>query len=342
MANREFLVIIVLSFYIVYKKNSVKKIAVVLYNLGGPCCGAQVKPFLFNLFYDRAIISLPNPFRYFLANLISSSRREKAQGIYNQIGGGSPILAETYAQSIALKQALSSHAEYHFETFVYMRYAYPFFEDVASSVQKFDPDEIILLPLYPQYSTTTTKSSIDLWQENATIFGFDDKTKYITSYETEPNFVKSYAELLKPQLDEAKKLGRPIVLFSAHGIPLNRIQKGDPYQKHVEASVAEILKHLNQDEFDYLVCYQSKVGPLKWLAPPTEDCILEAAKENRSIVVVPVSFVSEHSETLVELDIQYKELALENGAKGYFRVPASGIEPHYIECLKQVVLKEIA
>ena len=319
-----------------------KKIAVVLYNLGGPCCGSQVQPFLFNLFYDRAIIALPNPFRYLLANLISSRRKEKAQGIYNQLGGGSPILAETYAQSVALENALSGHEDYQFETFVYMRYAYPFFEDVASNVQKFDPDEIILLPLYPQYSTTTTKSSIDLWKLHESDFGFDTKTKYVYSYETEPNFIKSYAELLRSQLKKAKELGKPIVFFSAHGIPLNRIQKGDPYQKHVEASVAHIIKHFEKDEFDYVICYQSKVGPLKWLTPATEQCILEAAQANRSIVVVPVSFVSEHSETLVELDIQYKDLALENGAKGYFRVPASGIEPSYIECLKQVVLKEIA
>lgn len=314
-----------------------KKTAVIIYNLGGPCCTSNIKPFLFNLFYDPYIISLPNPFRYGLAKLISSSRESKASAIYAYMGGKSPILEQTYAQSAALEKALSVHGEY--KVFVYMRYTYPFIQDVFEQLELFKPDHVILLPLYPQYSTTTTESSINLWKDKSKKEGVNTKTSYIESYETHPSFIKSYSDLLKNIIPDAKKLAKPLVLFSAHGIPLIKVKKGDPYQKHVELSVNAVMQEIGDESLEYKVCYQSKVGPMEWLGPPTDTCIVEAAKAGRSIIIVPISFVSEHSETLVELDIQYKELAMENGAKGYFRVPACGIDASYIECLKQITLE---
>ncbi|MDF3047242.1 MAG: hemH [Candidatus Midichloriaceae bacterium] len=312
------------------------KTAVVLYNLGGPCCMQGVKPFLFNLFNDAAIISAPNPIRLMLAKFISWHRDSKASDIYKQIGGGSPILPETYAQATALQNELGAG----YKVFTYMRYSYPFIHDVLDEIELYKPQRIILLPLYPQYSTTTTESSIKEWQEEVLKRGINIPTKSILSYEDHPDFVQAYTNLLAKTYNEAEKFGKPVVLFSAHGIPLNRVTGGDPYKKHVNASVNSIAQKLGILDLEYKVCYQSKIGPLKWLEPSTEDLIHKYSKENRVIIVLPVSFVSEHSETLVELDIQYKELATSLGAKAYFRVPTVSVHPLYIDCLKSLVMED--
>lgn len=313
------------------------KIAIVIYNLGGPCCMRAVRPFLYNLFYDPAIINLPKPLRFLLAKLISYRRTPKASAIYAQMGGQSPILQETYKQALALEEALGNG----YKVFTYMRYTYPRINDVLDNIKLHNPDKIVLLPLYPQYSTTTTKSSIREWEAETKRQDINFETYSILSYETNDKFIKAYAQLLAGSYKQASKLGKPIILFSAHGIPLNRIESGDPYEKHVTASVDRIIKETALSKVEYEVCYQSKVGPLKWLAPTTNALIEKYSKENRVIIVLPVSFVSEHSETLVELDIQYKDLAKKHGAKAYFRVPTIGTHPLFIECLKDLINKSL-
>ncbi|MCE2991716.1 MAG: ferrochelatase [Candidatus Jidaibacter sp.] len=312
------------------------KTAVVLYNLGGPCCMQGVKPFLFNLFNDPAIISAPNPIRLMLAKFISWRRNPKASDIYRQIGGGSPILPETYAQAAALQKELGGN----YKVFTYMRYSYPLINDVLDEIELYNPKKIILLPLYPQYSTTTTESSIKEWQEETAKRGINIPTKNILSYEDHENFIQAYTNLLAKTYGQAEKVGKPVVLFSAHGIPLNRVTSGDPYEKHVNASVKSIVEKLGIKDLEYNVCYQSKVGPLKWLEPSTENLIHKYSAQGRVLIVLPISFVSEHSETLVELDIQYKELATSLGAKAYFRVPTVSVHPLYIDCLKSLVMED--
>ena len=313
------------------------KTAVILFNMGGPCCAGKVEPFLFSLFNDKFIINLPNPLRYLLAKLISTLRNKKATQIYQNLGGGSPILYNTYQQAQALQEVLDDS----YKVFVYMRYSYPNVFDVIDNVKEYSPNKIILLPLYPQYSTTTTKSSIELWLTQAKEQGLNILTCVIQSYEDHPHFIAAYTTLLMNEYKKALPLGKPVVLFSAHGIPLNRIEKGDPYQNHIQKSVQAIVSELNIPDLEYEICYQSKVGPLKWLEPYTEILIEKYAKLNRVIIVLPIAFVSEHSETLVELDIDYRRLAMAKGAKGYLRVPALGINKHFISCLKDLVLNNI-
>ena len=293
------------------------------------------------MFNDKAIINLPNPFRYLLAKLISFTRNGKATKIYEQLGGGSPILPLTYDQASALERALTTEGDY--KVFTYMRYSYPGIDDVIAKVKAYNPEQIVLLPLYPQYSTTTSASSISQWHQEGEKHAIAAKTHSILSYEDNDDFAAAYADLLvieyRRAAEHAKdKEAEVILLFSAHGIPLNRIEAGDPYQLHVEKSVVAIMQKANLPKLEYKICYQSKVGPLKWLEPSAEVMVEKYAIEKRVLIVLPVAFVSEHSETLVELDIQYRELALEKGAKGYFRVPAVGTHPKFIDCLKGLVL----
>jgi ferrochelatase len=316
------------------------KVAVVLYNLGGPCCSIGIEPFLYHLFSDKAIINLPNPFRKWLAKLISSRRTPKANGIYAKLGGRSPILEQTYAQAKALEQALEGQSK-SFSVFTYMRYSYPTVDDVIDQLELYKPDKIVLVSLYPQYSTTTTTSSETLWQQRVKERGMRAPTSYVSSYPQHPLFASAYAQLLKDTLQQCVH-PNPVVLFSAHGIPLNRIKAGDPYEQHVHQSVQAILQAINIPDLEHRICYQSKVGPLRWLDPSTEHLIEQYAKDRRAIIVLPVAFVSEHSETLVELDIEYQELALAHGVAQYLRVQTVGVHPLYIQCLKELVLEALA
>jgi len=305
------------------------KIAIVLFNLGGPDSLEAVQPFLRNLFSDPAIIGLPTWLRLPLARFIASRRTPKARGIYEQIGGGSPILGQTEAQARALEEALGS--EHEWRGYVCMRYWHPMTERVVQSVQRFAPDRIVLLPLYPQFSTTTTASSFNAWKKASSIKA---PTVEIESYPTEPGFIRASIELVKQGLAEASDIPKR-VLFSAHGLPEKVIKRGDPYQRQVEETAAAIAQHL--DDVDWSVCYQSRVGPLKWIGPPTEAEIRRAASDGKGIVLYPLSFVSEHSETLVELDIEYRHLAEKAGVPKYVRVPTVGTHPQFIHGLANLV-----
>lgn len=314
------------------------KIAIILFNLGGPDSLEAVHPFLRNLFSDPAIITLPAWLRLPLASFIARGRTAKALSIYQQIGGGSPIVGQTEAQARALEKALGIGAgsEHEWRGYVCMRYWHPLTQAVVRSVGRFAPDRIVLLPLYPQFSTTTTASSFKAWKQAAS---FRASTVSIESYPTQPGFIQASVELVKQGLQEAGA-GAKRVLFSAHGLPEKIVKAGDPYQRQVEQTAAAIGAQLGN--VDWSVCYQSRVGPLKWIGPSTEAEIHRASIDRRGIVLYPLSFVSEHSETLVELDIDYRRLANEAGASTYVRVPTVGTHPLFMEGLADLVRAALA
>lgn len=312
------------------------KTAIILFNLGGPDNPDAVQPFLFNLFNDPAIIGAPGIIRRALASFISWRRAPVAQEIYNEIGGKSPILEQTEAQRVALEDALIDEGEA--KVFTCMRYWHPMSEEVVEQVMVYAPDHVILLPLYPQFSTTTSQSSFDDWERAAEDAGMNIPTTKICCYSDQQSFINAHGALLRDTYFEVAATARPRILFSAHGLPEKIIEKGDPYQWQVEQTAERIVKLMMFDQLDYVVCYQSRVGPMKWIGPSTEDEIIRAGKDGVPIILVPIAFVSEHSETLVELDIEYKELADDHNVVGYHRIPALGTQPHFIDALKELCI----
>ena len=313
------------------------KKAIILFNLGGPDSLDAVEPFLFNLFNDPAIISLPVLLRYPLAKFISKRRTPVAKAIYAEMGGKSPILEETQTQAEAIEKTLQNEVD-EYKCFIVMRCWNPRASETIKRVKRFNPHQIILLPLYPQYSNATSGSSINEWMEICKKEELSTETKVICCYPTEKDFILSYANLIKEKID-LKKLNEITLIFSAHGLPENKIKKGDPYQWQVEQSVKELVNKLSIKNLNFILSYQSRVGPLKWIGPSTENVIKDEAKKNKIIIVVPVAFVSEHSETLVELDIEYKKLAEDNGSKDYIRVPAVTANKDFINSLKSSILQ---
>ena len=315
-----------------------RRIAVVLFNLGGPDNQASVRPFLFNLFNDPAIIGLPGLIRTPLARLISNRREKSAQANYALMGGGSPLLPETRRQAEALTRVLAERLPgYEVQAFIAMRYWNPLTVETAAAVAAFAPDEIVLLPLYPQYSTTTTQSSLKRWNET---YAGPGVSRAVCCWPHAGGWIEAQAEAIAAKLDETGD--RPVrILFSAHGIPEKLVTgKGDPYQEQVETTVAAVMARLEagRGPLDHALCYQSRVGPMKWLGPSTPEAIEQAAADGVGVVVTPIAFVSEHIETLVELDIEYGELAHRLGVAPYLRVPAVGEHPAFIGALADAVI----
>jgi len=309
--------------------------AVVLFNLGGPDSLESVRPFLFNLFNDKAIFRLPQPFRSWLAAFVAKRRAPTAIEIYRHLGGGSPLLPNTEDQARALHAALGGGSDTR--VFIAMRYWHPFTLQTVSEVQAWAPDEIILLPLYPQYSTTTTASSLAAWHEAARFLRLKVPTKAVCCYPTEPGFVSAAADLIAPALAGASHYGKPRLLLSAHGLPESVVKAGDPYQFQVERTAAAIVEKLGMPDLDWAVCYQSRVGPLKWIGPSTDEAIRKAAADKVPAVVAPIAFVSEHSETLVEIEIEYRKLANDVGVPYFVRVPTVAAAPSFIAALAGLV-----
>jgi ferrochelatase len=315
--------------------------AIVLFNLGGPDSLNAVRPFLFNLFNDPAIIRVPALLRSMLAAWIARRRAPVAREIYAKMGNRSPILPNTEAQARALEQLLGADAK----TFIAMRYWHPMTAETVTAVKTYAPDQVILLPLYPQFSTTTTASSYKLWCEEARRQGLTAPTRLICCYPTEPGFIAASADLLRQGLQRAAAEApdaKKLVVLSAHGLPKKVVDDGDPYVSQVEAGAAAIAAQLGLRADEWVVSYQSRVGPLEWVKPATDEVILQGAKDNRALVVYPIAFVSEHSETLVELDIEYRHLADANGAAAYVRVPAVGTHPAFISGLADLVKAALA
>jgi protoporphyrin/coproporphyrin ferrochelatase len=320
-----------------------RRVAVVLLNLGGPDSPEAVQPFLRNLFSDPAILEVPDPLRWLLARVISTRRAPYAREVYAKIGGASPLLPNTEAQAAALERALGDVGA---KVFIAMRYWHPLTEATVAAVKQYGPTEVLLLPLYPQFSGTTTGSSVKRWREAARSAGFDVPTHVVCCYPEEPGFIAAAVDLILPRLVEAKHKGTPRLLLSAHGLPKKTVARGDPYQAQVEQSARAIVDAIKAKapawgDLDHLVCYQSRVGPLEWLGPYTDAEIRCAAQEKRPIVIFPIAFVSEHSETLVELDIEYRHLAEGGGAPAYLRVPTVGDDPAFIRGLAGVVRKAL-
>tara|TARA_Y100000590_G_scaffold336108_1_gene382740 strand:+ start:983 stop:2011 length:1029 start_codon:yes stop_codon:yes gene_type:complete len=314
------------------------KVAVVLFNLGGPNNLDNVEPFLFNLFNDPAILNLPSILRYPLAKLISKRRTPTAKAIYREMGGSSPILKLTIDQANLLEQSLNKNEKgLNYKVFVAMRCWHPRASETIELVKDFDPSEIILLPLYPQYSAATSGSSILEWKEIAKKNNLKTNTSTICCYPQDKKFVKAHSELIKENINNLENFK---LIFSAHGLPEKNIKNGDPYQWQVEQSVNKIIEEINQENIDYILSYQSRVGPLKWIGPSTDEVIIENSKKGKNLVIVPIAFVSEHSETLVELDIEYEKLAKEHGCKNYIRVDALGINQHFIDGLSNIILNK--
>lgn len=359
-----------------------KKTAVILFNLGGPDAPESVQPFLFNLFNDKAIIGVKQPIRWLIAKLISTRRAPIAREIYAHLGGKSPLLEQTEAQAKALEEALNFPRSYEeeaaklvrgensladsppnppasgggmirdpraetgngtdYKTFICMRYWHPMSTEVAGQVKEFAPDEIILLPLYPQFSTTTTGSSFADFKAAAKKVSLDAPMVEHCCYPVQEDFIAAQTEVIATAMQQIPT-GQPFrLLFSAHGLPEKIIAKGDPYQWQIEQTTQAIMAKLytQYPTLDAVNCYQSRVGPLEWIKPSTDDEIIRAGKDGVAVVVIPIAFVSEHSETLVELDIEYKELAEQNGVGTYIRVPTLQTHHGYIGALKSLCLSK--
>ena len=308
------------------------KLAVVLFNLGGPDSLKAVRPFLFNLFRDPAIIQLPAIARYPLAALISTTRNKPAQANYAIMGGRSPLLPETQAQADALEAELRAQG-HDARVFIAMRYWKPRADETARAVAAFAPDEIVLLPLYPQFSTTTTGSSVKDWRA---AYKAPGRTRTVCCYPDAEGVAAAHAAEIRKVWDAAGSPGNVRLLFSAHGLPQQVIDGGDPYQAQIEATAAATAALL-PELTDWRVCYQSRVGRLKWLEPSTETAILAAGQDGKGVIVSPIAFVSEHVETLVELDHEYADLARTHGVQPYLRARTPGVQPAFIGELARAV-----
>jgi protoporphyrin/coproporphyrin ferrochelatase len=313
-----------------------RRVAVVLFNLGGPDNLDAVRPFLFNLFSDPAIIGLPALARIPLAALIAGVRNHSARANYGRMGGASPLVAETQAQSAALETALRGLLpDTTIETFIAMRYWNPLSAEAAAAVADFAPDEIVLLPLYPQFSTTTTASSIEAWKN---VYRGPGQSRSVCCYPTLNGVITAHGRRIEAAWAAA---GRPVparLIFSAHGLPESVVQAGDPYASQVVATAEAVAARLPKALSDWRIAYQSRVGPMKWLGPTTLEEIEAAAKDGVGVVISPIAFVSEHVETLVELDHDYRRRAEAAGLRAYVRAPTLGVEAAFIEGLAGLVV----
>lgn len=311
-----------------------RKVAVVLFNLGAPDRPAAIRPFLLNLFRDPAILRMPSLLRALVARLIARRRLAPARANYALLNGSSPLLAMTRAQADALRTALP---DLQVRCFIAMRYWHPFSDAAAQAVRAWRAHEVVLLPLYPEFSTTTTGSSMVAWHDAAAKAGLVAATHTICCYATDPAFIAATLALLRTAHARARVAlpsNVPLrVLLSAHGLPESIVAAGDPYQWQIEQTVAAVLAAWGEPALDAVICYQSRATPQRWIEPSTIAEIERAARDGVAVLVVPIAFVSEHSETLVELDIEYRHLADRLHLPGYFVAPAQGTDPAFIAAL---------
>ena len=314
------------------------RLAVVLFNLGGPDSLSAVEPFLYNLFSDPTIIPLPGWLRKPIASWIARRRAPIARDIYRRIGGRSPLLDETRAQAASLEESLHRRGV-RGKVFIAMRAWHPRSDETAQRVAEYAPEITVLLPLYPQYSTTTSASSLDDWRKSRRVAGVPGIEHRVCCYPWDVGLVATIAEDVRKALARCRTGLSYRVLFSAHGLPKRTIALGDPYQWQVERTAQSVVDRLATGPLDWQVCYQSRVGPQKWLEPTTESELRRAGVEGRGVIVVPISFVSEHSETLVELDMDYAKLAEVCGVPDYLRVTTVRTEQAFIDGLAELVLR---
>jgi len=315
------------------------KYAVVLFNLGGPDALDAVEPFLYNLFSDRDIFKIPVGQKIF-AKLMSSLRAPKVREKYKHIGGKSPINEWSELQRSMLEKELQKTVS-SLKVFTAMRYWHPTIEDAAQKISEKTFDKIALLPLYPHYSITTTGSSFNEWQR--VYKGDMDRLTYIYDYFDNHKYIAA----LNERIDEAitrfsKDVRNDIqILFSAHGTPESLVKKGDPYSKQIKETV-ECVMEVRNFSHEYHLCFQSKVGPAKWLEPSTDKMIKAlAAKRKRQLLVVPISFVSDHIETLFELDVEYRTIANRLNIENYLVMKGLNDSKTFVEALKELALQAL-
>ena len=312
-----------------------RRVGVVLFQLGGPDTLEAIEPFLFNLFCDPDIIDFPfaRIGRKPLAKLISATRAKKVQHHYQVIGGGSPIrrLTEQQArglQTVLRDEGLDAHC------FVAMRYWHPFTEDAIAQLGAVNCEEVVLLPLYPQYSSTTTGSSLNEWQRR---FSLDLPVRRVEDFYRDPLYLEAVAERIRETLARFPDPDRAELVFSAHSVPVAVIDKGDPYQRQIEETVELVMQRGGWPN-RYRLCYQSKVGASKWLQPSLRTTLRElAAQPGREICVVPISFVSDHVETLGEIDHEARELADSLGITRFEMTAGLNDSPTFIAALARLV-----
>jgi ferrochelatase len=322
---------------------------VVLFQLGGPDCLEAVEPFLYNLFCDPDIIDFPfaRLARAPLARLVSSRRAKRVRKHYAQIGGKSPIRELTELQARQLESVLSNSLDAH--VFVAMRYWHPLTEEAVHEVLEHRLPRLVLLPLYPQYSVVTTGSSLNEWRRKFPP-GFPVDVKVVRDYHTHPLYIKAVVERMNEGLEQFRKtngsaLGLPSdvhLLFSAHGVPESVIKSGDPYQAQIEATV-RLVRERGAWPNPHSLCYQSRSGPGRWLGPSLHEG-LQTVASNRSerVLVVPISFVSDHVETLYELDIEARELAERLCFQRFQVMKGLNDSPTFIRALADLVLHALA
>ncbi|MFP4097804.1 MAG: ferrochelatase [Alphaproteobacteria bacterium] len=334
------------------------KVAVVLFNLGGPDCKEAIRPFLFNFFTDANIIRLPFFLRYILARFIAYRRSKREAGeSYGYLGNKSPLVDNSRQQARLLEDVLNQEQDKDrgiYKCFICMRYWHPMAPQVVREVRDWGAQRIVLLPLYPQYSTTTTYSSLGQWEKAALEAGMKDMPTFMTCcYPENDGFIKASTDHIMACYEQALTDGykKIRVLFSAHGLPERIIYQGDPYQYQCERSSRRIVKALSDrldeqygdqiKELDWQNCYQSRVGPMKWIGPPVQYALERAASDDCAVIIYPHAFTQEHVETLVELDIEYKELAKALGIKGYYRARTVSEHPAFIGGLSEIVLRSL-
>ncbi len=321
-----------------------RKIAVVLFQLGGPDSLDAVEPFLFNLFMDPDIIDFP--FASFarepLARLIASRRVKKVKSHYAEIGGKSPILELTYRQARALQNALKKTV--NAKVFVAMRYSRPYTEETIRELQKEKIDEMVLLPLYPQYSKTTSGSSLNEWNRKLSAAGLNHlPVKVIKEFHAHPLYIEAVVEKVHEALKRFSGVDPKEVffLFSAHGVPVKVIEHGDPYKEQVEKTVQLVMER-GKWKSPHQLCWQSKVGPAVWLKPYLHKAIPELASRGvKNLLIIPIAFVTEHIETLHELNIKAREQAERLGISHVEIMPALNDSPTFINALADLVLQAI-
>ncbi|MBE9145219.1 ferrochelatase [Planktothrix mougeotii] len=320
------------------------RVGVLLLNLGGPEQLQDVRPFLYNLFSDPEIIRLPFAWMQKpLAWMISTMRYKKSQENYKAIGGGSPLRRITEEQALALQGSLQEKGQ-DIRVYVGMRYWNPFTEEAVAKIKRDQIEQLVILPLYPQFSISTSGSSFrvleKLWQQDPSLQKIDYTV--IPSWYNRPGYLQAMAELIHQEIEHCEHPEQVPIFFSAHGVPVSYVEEaGDPYRDEIEGCTAAIMQTLNRPN-PHVLAYQSRVGPVEWLKPYTEEAIPELAEQGvKELVVVPISFVSEHIETLEEIDMEYRELAEESGIEKFHRVPALNTHPIFINDLADMVIEAL-
>jgi len=318
---------------------------VVLFNLGGPETLDDVRPFLFNLFSDPEIIRTGIPFlQKPLAWMIATSRARKSSGYYRLIGGGSPLRRITDAQAAALQTELKTRGV-TVSVYVAMRYWHPLTDETIDRVVKEGISDVVFLPLYPQFSVSTTGSSV---KEVVRLLGAADKDRtirrrYISRWHSEPGYIQAVARQIREEIAQFPEPdpARVHLIFSAHSVPQSYIERGDPYLEQTQETVRLVCAALG-NKSPHMLSFQSKVGPVKWLTPSTDSALRTLRVDGvEQVLAIPISFVSDHIETLYELDILYRDLAANLGFRAYRRVPALNCDPAFIRVLADLVVKSL-